>query len=263
MSMLVDSHCHLDYDDFATEGLTEIVGRARSAGVGHFLTISTHLSRFERVKAVADAFPFIFCSVGTHPHHASEMGEVDSTNQDILNMLCYPKAVAIGETGLDYHYTYASKDDQHAVFKRHIEVAGETGLPLIIHTRDAEEDTMRILRDVGQGKVTGVMHCFTGTQWLADQALDIGFYISLSGVITFKKSDDLRAVVKTVPLDRLLVETDSPYLAPMPNRGKRNEPAYVVHTAVTAAALKDTPKSDFIAATTQNFFTLFNKAKPV
>jgi TatD DNase family protein len=262
MTMLVDSHCHLDYPDFATEGLAEIVGRARSAGVGHFLTISTHLSRFDRIKAVAEAFPFIFCSVGTHPHHAGEAGEVDATKTDIIKLTAHPKAVAIGETGLDYHYNHASKEDQHAVFKRHIEAAGETGLPLIIHTRDAEEDTMKILRDVGQGKVRGVMHCFTGTQWLADQALDIGFYISCSGVITFKKSDDLRAVVKTVPLDRLLVETDSPYLAPMPNRGKRNEPSYVVYTAVTAASLKDVPKADFIAATTQNFFTLFNKAKP-
>jgi TatD DNase family protein len=260
MNMLVDSHCHLDFDDFAAEGLAEIVGRARSAGVGHFLTISTHLTRFERIKSVAEAFPFIFCSVGTHPHNAGEAGEVDASKADILRLAAYKKTVAIGETGLDYHYNHASKEDQHAVFARHIEAAAEADLPLIIHSRDAEQDTMRLLRDVGQGKVKGVMHCFTGTQWLADQALDIGFYISFSGVITFKKSDDLRAVVKTVPLDRMLVETDSPYLAPMPNRGKRNEPAFVTHTAVTAAALKDTPKADFAKATTDNFFRLFSRA---
>jgi TatD DNase family protein len=167
----------------------------------------------------------------------------------------------IGETGLDYYYDYAPRDIQQDIFTRHIEAAGETDLPLVIHTRDAEEDTMRLLRDVGQGKVRGVMHCFSGTQWLADQALDIGFDISFSGIITFKKSEDLRAVVRNTPAERILVETDSPYLAPVPKRGKRNEPAFVVHTAKMVAELKNMSMEDLSKTTTENFFRLFNRAE--
>jgi len=261
--MLVDSHCHLDYPDFAEDGVAEIVSRARSAGVGHMLTISTQIAAFDNIRAVADAFPFIHCTVGTHPHHAAEEAERAVSKDALVALTQTPKVAGIGETGLDYYYDYAPRDIQQEIFTRHIEAAGETDLPLVIHTRDAEEDTIRLLRDVGQGKVRGVMHCFSGTQWLADQALDIGFDISFSGIITFKKSDDLRAVVKNTPADRILVETDSPYLAPVPKRGKRNEPAFVVHTARMVAELKNMSMEDLSRTTTENFFRLFNRAERV
>lgn len=259
--MLVDSHCHLDYPDFAEEGVAEIVSRARSAGVGHMLTISTQIAAFDQIRAVADAFPFIHCTVGTHPHHASEEAEMAISKDALVELTKTPKVAGIGETGLDYYYDYAPRDIQQEIFIRHIEAAGETDLPLVIHTRDAEEDTIRLLRDVGQGKVRGVLHCFSGTQWLADQGLDIGFDISFSGIITFKKSEDLRSVVKNTPVERILVETDSPYLAPVPKRGKRNEPAFVVHTAQMVAELKNMSMEDLSKTTTENFFRLFNRAE--
>lgn len=259
--MLIDSHCHLDYPDFAEEGLDAIVDRARKAGVGRMMTICCEIAKFAQVRAVADRYDFIDCSLGTHPHEAAQPDEVKLTTADIVAAAQYPKVVALGETGLDYYYDHSPRDIQQQVFTRHIEAALATDLPLIIHTRDAEENTMRLLRDVGQGRVRGVMHCFSGTQWLCDQALDIGFFISLSGILTFKKSEDLRATAKTVPLDRLLVETDSPYLAPMPYRGKRNEPSYVVETAKVLADLKGVSLEEMTARTTENYFTLFNKAK--
>lgn len=258
--MLIDSHCHLDYDDFATEGLSVVVERARAAGVDRMLTICCEIEKFAPVLAIAELFDFINCSLGTHPHQSNEPAEVVLTTADIVaRSKQSKKIVALGETGLDYYYQYSPHDVQHTVFTHHIEAALETDLPLIIHTRDAEQDTMRLLRDVGQGKVRGVMHCFTGTQWLADQALDIGFYISLSGILTFKKSQELRDIVKTVPMDRLLVETDSPYLAPMPYRGKRNEPSYVVETAKVLADVKGVDYATIAAQTTENFYTLFNR----
>ena len=258
--MLIDSHCHLDYDDFATEGLPVVVERARAAGVDRMLTICCEIEKFAPVLAIAEQFDFINCSLGTHPHQSNEPAEVALTTADIVaRSKQSSKIVALGETGLDYYYQYSPHDVQQAVFTRHIEAALETDLPLIIHTRDAEQDTMRLLRDVGQGKVRGVMHCFTGTQWLADQALDIGFYISLSGILTFKKSQELRDIAKTVPMDRLLVETDSPYLAPMPYRGKRNEPSYVVETAKVLAEVKGVDYATIAAQTTENFYTLFNR----
>lgn len=260
--MLIDSHCHLDDDDFTAEGLTAVVERARAAGVDRMLTICCEIEKFTRIAAIAEQFDFINCSLGTHPHQSNLPDEVNLTTADIVaRSKQSSKIVALGETGLDYYYQYSPHDVQQQVFIRHIEAALETDLPLIIHTRDAEEDTIRLLRDVGQGRVRGVMHCFTGTQWLADQALDIGFYISLSGIITFKKSQDLRDVAKTIPMDRLLVETDSPYLAPMPYRGKRNEPSYVVETAKMLAEVKGVDYETIAVQTTQNFYTLFNRVR--
>lgn len=261
--MLIDSHCHLDFEDFAAEGIAAVVGRARAAGVSRMLTICCEIAKFPKILAIADQFDFIHCSIGTHPHQSNEPEEVKFTTADIVARARQSaKIVALGETGLDYYYDFSPRDVQQQVFTRHIEAALETGLPLIIHTRDAEEDTMRLLRDVGQGKVRGVMHCFTGSQWLADQALDIGFYISLSGILTFKKSQDLRDIAKTVPMDRLLVETDSPYLAPMPYRGKRNEPSYVVETAKVLAEVKGVDDATIAHCTTENFYTLFDRVKP-
>jgi TatD DNase family protein len=259
--MLVDSHCHLDYPDFAAEGLAEIVKRAQAAGVGHFLTICTRIAEFDKVIAVAEQFPFIHCTVGTHPHHAAEESEMNITADEIVPYTKNPKVVGIGETGLDYHYNHSPAAEQQKTFAAHIEASLEANVPLIIHTREADDDTIRLLREVGQGKARGVMHCFSGGQKLAQQSLDLGFYISFSGIITFKKADELREVVKYVPLDRILVETDSPYLAPLPHRGMRNEPAFVAHTAQMAAQLKGITMEEVAAKTTENFFQLFNKIK--
>ena len=259
--MLVDSHCHLDYPDFAQEGVAEIVSRAKSAGVGHFLTICTEIAKFPQVLRVAEQFANMNCTVGTHPHHAADAAEINVSKDQLISLAKHPKVVGIGETGLDYYYNHSPAAEQQRVFTTHVEAALEEDLPLIIHTRDAEEDTIRILRDAGRGQARGVMHCFSGTQKLAEQSLDIGFYISFSGIITFKKADDLRAVAKAVPMERILVETDSPYLAPLPHRGKRNEPSFVVHTAQMLADLKDIPVQEVARQTTKNFFDLFNRAQ--
>ena len=259
--MLVDSHCHLDYEDFAVEGVKEIVARATSAGVGHFLTICTEIAKFPQVLAVADQFTNMHCTVGTHPHHAAEGSEINISRDEIIALTKNPKVIGIGETGLDYYYNHSPSSEQQKCFATHIEAACETDLPLIIHTRDADADTIRIMRNAGGGKARGVMHCFSGGQALADQSLELGFYISFSGIITFKKAEELREVVKHVPMNRILVETDSPYLAPIPHRGKRNEPSFVVHTAQMVAELKGVPVAEIAKHTTENFFTLFNKAR--
>lgn len=260
--MLIDSHCHLDYPDFAEEGVSQIIARAKERGVGKMMTISTQIANFDKVLTVANLSPDVFCTVGTHPHHASEEAEIALSIGQIVELTKNPKVVGIGECGLDYYYDFAKKPDQHQVFANHIEAGLQTDLPLVIHTRDAEEDTIKLLRDVGKGKSRGVIHCFTGTQWLADQSLDIGYYISFSGILTFKKSEELRQVAASVPLDRLLVETDSPYLAPMPYRGKRNEPSYVVHTAEVLAQVKGVSPREIAQITAENYYRLFNKAKP-
>ena len=257
--MLVDSHCHLEYPDFAAEGLAEIVNRARAVGVGQFLTICTRIVEFDKILAVANQFPFIHCTVGTHPHHAEEPAEMNVTKAEIVSYTHNPKVVGIGETGLDYHYNHSPQADQQKVFATHIEAALETDLPLIIHTREADDDTIRLIRDVGGGKARGVMHCFSGGPKLAEQSLELGFYISFSGIITFKKAEEIREALKHVPMDRILVETDSPYLAPVPHRGKRNEPSFVVHTAEMVAQLKGVPVEEVAQKTTDNFFRLFNK----
>ncbi|HYH39557.1 MAG TPA: TatD family hydrolase [Azospirillum sp.] len=256
--MLVDSHCHLDFPDFAEE-LDAVVGRARAAGVGRMVTICTYLTRFERVLAVAERFPDVYCSLGVHPHQAQE--EIAGVSVErLVELAKHPKVIGIGETGLDYYYDMSPRDVQQECFRLHIRAAMETGLPLIIHTRDADADIMRIVREEAAGQpVKGLLHCFSSGREVAEDALDFGFSLSLSGIVTFKKSDDLRAIVKDVPLDRILVETDAPYLAPMPYRGKRNEPAYVAHTAAAVAAVKGVSAEEMARITTDNFFRLFDR----
>ncbi len=258
--MLVDSHCHLDFPEFSAE-LDDVLVRARAAGVGHFLTISTDLAKFPAIRAIAEAHADIHCSIGVHPHEAG--GERLTGPDTLLREAEHEKVVAFGETGLDFYYNHAPRDAQMADFRTHIAAARAARLPLIVHTRDADDDTIAILNEEFEaGAFTGVIHCFTGTRRLAEAALALGFYISVSGIATFKKSDELRAVIKDVPLDRLLVETDAPYLAPQPTRGKRNEPAFIVHTAAMLADLKGVSREELAAATTDNFFRLFTKAQP-
>jgi TatD DNase family protein len=261
MTMLVDSHCHLDFPDYAGD-IEGVVARARAAGVGTCLTIGTELARFAGVRAVAEKFPDIWCSVGVHPHEAEK--ELLTDAGPLLAQTAHPKVVGIGETGLDYYYEHSPRAPQIANFRVHIDAARQAGLPLIVHTRDADDDTIRVLEEeMGKGWFPGLIHCFTGTQRLADAALALGFNISVSGIATFKNSAPLRDVLKTVPLDRLLVETDAPFLAPVPHRGKTNEPAFVVHTARMLAELKGVDENELAAATTENFFRLFTKvARP-
>ncbi len=255
---LVDSHCHLDFPDFAAE-LDAVVARAREAGVGRMLTICTRLSKFDEVLGVAERFERMFCSVGVHPHEAAH--EPDIALDRIVTLAKHPKVVGIGEAGLDYYYDKSPHDKQQEVFRLHIEAARQSGLPLIVHSRDADEDTVALLREGAEkGGLKGVIHCFTATQYLADAALEMGFFISLSGIVTFKNAEALRAVAKTVPLDRLLVETDAPYLAPMPMRGKRNEPSFVRHTATYVADMLGIPFDELAGRTTANFNRLFDKA---
>jgi len=255
--MLVDSHCHLDFPDYA-DGVEAVVARARAAGVGVCLSIGTELHRFPAVRAMAEKFPDVWCSVGVHPHEAEKEPLADCA--PLLAEVDHPKVAGIGETGLDYYYEHAPRAAQAENFRAHIAAGRQAKLPVIVHTRDADDDTIAILEDeMGKGAFTGLIHCFTGTQRLADAALKLGFYISVSGIATFKNSGALRDVIKTVPLDRLLVETDAPFLAPMPHRGKTNEPAFVVHTARMLAELKGVSESELAAATTENFFRLFTK----
>ncbi|HEX3672699.1 MAG TPA: TatD family hydrolase [Rhizomicrobium sp.] len=257
--MLVDSHCHLDFPEFAPE-LDAVVARAREAGVGTCVSIGTTLEKFPQVRAIAERFPDVWCSVGIHPHEAET--ELLSDAVPLIALAQHPRVVGIGETGLDFYYNHSPREPQIANFRAHIAAARELKLPLIVHTRDADDDTIAVLEDeMGKGAFTGLIHCFTGTQMLAGAALEMGFCISVSGIATFKKSEELRAVLKTVPLDRLLVETDAPYLAPMPYRGKRNEPSFVVNTAAMLAELKGVSADELAHATTDNFFRLFSKAK--
>jgi TatD DNase family protein len=253
--MLVDSHCHLDFPEFAPE-IGAVVARAHDAGVGVCVSIGTKLSGFDRVRAIADEFPSVYCSVGIHPHEAEKEPLADCG--PLLERALHRKVVGIGETGLDYYYEHSPRQAQVANFRAHIEAARATGLPLIVHTRDAEDETVAILREeMGKGAFTGLIHCFTGTRYLAEAALELGFFVSVSGIATFKKSEELRSVLREIPLDRLLVETDAPYLAPVPHRGKRNEPAFVTHTAAMLAELKGVTRDTIEQATTDNFFNLF------
>ncbi|MEK9671481.1 MAG: TatD family hydrolase [Rhodospirillaceae bacterium] len=259
-ALLVDSHCHLDFPDFGDE-LDDVVDRAGAAGIGHMVTISTHLSRFERVLGVAERFNNIFCTVGIHPHQAASEPETDA--ETLVAMAKHPKVVGIGETGLDFYYERSPRDVQERQFRAHIDAARESGLPLIVHTRDADDDTIRVMRESHDqdGPFPGLIHCFSAGQEVADAALDMGLYISISGIVTFKNAEALRETVKQVALDRLLVETDSPFLAPIPNRGKRNEPAFTAHTAAKVAEIRDMAFDDLARATTDNFFSLFTKAR--
>jgi TatD DNase family protein len=253
--MLIDSHCHLDYPVLA-DNREGVLTRAREAGVVRMVNISTSMHDFDAVRTTAESVEDVFCTFGIHPHHVHEEGQEVST-EDILKITHHPKVVGIGETGLDFYYNKAPADIQEQSFRRHIRAAQTSKLPLIIHSRDAEEDTIRILKD--EGDVTGVMHCFSSGRYLAEEALKIGFYISLSGILTFKKSQELRDIVRDVPLDRLLVETDSPYLAPEPYRGKPCEPSFVAKTAQILADIKGVSFEDISRYTTENFFRLFNK----
>lgn len=256
--MLVDSHCHLDFDVF-DEDRAETIRRARDAGVGTLVTICTRVTRFDEIRAIAEADDDIWCSVGIHPHQAEEEPVVSV--EDLVDRARHPKVVGIGETGLDYYYDNSPRDLQQSSFRTHIAAARETGLPLIVHTRDADDDMADILEDeMGKGAFTGVLHCFSSGPALAERALAIGFYISLSGIVTFRNAEDLRNIVLDVPVDRILVETDSPFLAPIPNRGKRNEPSFVVHTAARVAELKNLNNEELSNISTENFFRLFNKS---
>jgi TatD DNase family protein len=257
--MLVDSHCHLDYLDAEGE-LDAVVARARAAGVGTLVTICTKLSQFQAVRAIAERFEDVYCSVGVHPHDAAEEGVSDPKR--LVALAAHHRVVGIGETGLDYYYEHSPRPRQQASFRAHIQAARQTGLPLIVHSRDADADTIEILRQEHMaGAYPGVIHCFTAGPELAAAALDLGLYISLAGIVTFKNAQALRDIVGEVPLDRLLVETDSPYLAPVPHRGKPNEPAYVVHVAKMLAELKGVGTGDLTRATTDNFHRLFTKAR--
>lgn len=257
--MLVDSHCHLDFPDYAGQ-VDHVVARAADAGVRVCLSIGTELKRVPGVKSVAERFPNVWCSVGVHPHE-SEKEQLDD-EAALIAETGHPKVVGIGETGLDYYYEHSPRGPQQKNFRAHIAAARKTGLPVIVHTRDADDDTIEILGDeMAKGGFTGLIHCFTGTQKLADAALELGLYISVSGIATFKNSRSLRDVIATVPLDRLLVETDAPFLAPVPHRGKINEPAYVVHTARMLAELKGVPEDVLAKTTTENFFRLFSKVQ--
>jgi TatD DNase family protein len=256
-AMLVDSHCHLDFPDFAAER-DAVVSRARAAGVGTMLTISTRLDEFENVRAIAESDPAIWCSVGAHPHEAADHAAL--LPEQLAALAAHPKVVGIGETGLDFHYDLSPRNIQERVFRAHIAASRATGLPLIIHAREADDQVAGLLKE--EHPQPGVMHCFSSGRSLAEAALRLGFYISISGIVTFKNADDLRAIVRDVPLDRLLVETDSPYLAPVPYRGKRNEPAFVTATAAAVAKLKGIEPEALAEATTANFFRLFAKATP-
>jgi TatD DNase family protein len=258
--MLVDSHCHLEFPDFAPEQ-EAVIDRARAAGVGHMLTISTRVRRFAEIARIAESHADISCSLGTHPHSAEE--EQDVTVADLVELARHPKVIGIGETGLDYYYDNSPRDLQQAAFRRHIQAALQLDLPLIVHTRDADEDTIRIMREEGAGSgLSGVIHCFSSSRQLADEALEFGFHISFSGIVTFKKSAELREIAQTVPLDRMLVETDAPFLAPTPKRGQRNEPSYVTHTARVLAELHAMDEAALAECTTENFFELFRRAYP-
>jgi TatD DNase family protein len=256
---LVDSHCHLDFPDFETE-LPEVIARAHAAGVSRMVTICTRLRHLPRVQAIAEAHSGVFFAAGTHPMSAAEEPLVSM--DELVALTRHPKCVGIGETGLDYHYTADSKAIQHTSLRLHIEAAQDTGLPLIIHARDADEDMAAILTHHFKiAPYPCVMHCFSSGEGLARAALDLGFYLSMSGIAAFPKSTDLRAIFAAAPVDRILLETDSPYLAPPPHRGRRNEPAYTAFTAKAGAAIYGMTEAEFAAQTTANFDRLFTRAK--
>ncbi|MEM8876967.1 MAG: TatD family hydrolase [Pseudomonadota bacterium] len=257
--MLIDSHCHLDFPDFDGER-DEVLDRARARGVGGFVTINTRVRQFDKIRSIADTYADVCCSVGTHPHNAAE--EDDLPIDDILEHANHAKVVAIGEAGLDYHYDRSPRDAQARGFRKHIEAARRTGLPLVIHSRDAEDDTASILQEeMERGRFTAVLHCFSSAPKLAHAGIALGLYVSFSGILTFKRSEELRALAADLPGDRILVETDAPYLAPMPNRGKRNEPAFVADTARELAACRGVSEEEIAERTTANFHALFTRAR--
>ncbi len=259
--MLVDSHCHLDFPDF-DEDRDAVVERAHVAGVDTMVTISTRVTKFAGLKAITERYARIYCSIGTHPHNAAD--EPDVTADDLARIADDPAVVAIGEAGLDYHYDNSPREAQRQGFLRHIAAARMTQLPLVIHAREADADVAEILtEEMGKGAFPAILHCFSSGRDLALTGVALGLHVSFSGILTFKRSEDLRAIAAEIPLDRLLVETDAPYLAPPPHRGRRNEPSYVVETAKVLAAAKGISYAALAAATSDNFFKLFNKvARP-
>jgi len=255
--MLVDSHCHLDFPDFADD-LDGIVARAAAADIGRILTISTRVRRLGALLAIAEKYPDVYCSVGTHPHQADEEDGISAG--ELVELAKHPKVVAFGEAGLDYFYQHSSREAQERGFRAHIAAARKTGLPLVIHSREADEDCERILvEEMASGPFRAVLHCYTGGRKLAMKAIELGLSISFTGILTFKKSDALRALAAELPADRIMVETDAPYLAPGKFRGKRNEPAYVVQVAQVLAEARGVSLEEISRQTTENFFRLFSK----
>jgi len=257
MSLIVDSHCHLDYDGLSDQ-LPGVLARAEEQGVGLMLSISSRVKNFPRLLALAEANENVFCTVGTHPHNAHE--ELDVTVADLVRLSNHSKVVGLGEAGLDYHYDLSPRAAQMQGFKNHIAAARETGLPLVIHTRMAEEDTARVLEDeMARGPFKAVLHCFTSQQWLAEKGVELGLTVSFSGILTYKNAEDIRATAKALPVDHILVETDAPFLAPVPFRGKDNEPSYVVKTLEQLAAVRGLSRDEMAFLTSANFFRLFDK----
>jgi TatD DNase family protein len=258
---VIDSHCHLDFSGLV-EDLAEVIARAEAAGVRLMLSICTRVRKFDQILAIAERHSHVFCTVGTHPHNAAE--EPDVTAEELVAFARNPKVVGIGEAGLDYHYDRSPRDQQAKSFRIHIEAARESGLPLVIHSREAEADTAAILEEeMGKGAFKPLLHCFSSKAELAERGLKLGAFVSFSGILTYKNAEDIRNVARQVPLDRLLVETDAPYLAPVPFRGKTNEPAFVVKTLEKLAQVKNVTPTDMAAMTSRNFFTLFDKvARP-
>jgi TatD DNase family protein len=263
--MWIDSHCHLNHERLKEIGSPEeIVQNAAKMGVSNMLTICCRIAdEFPAVLSVAQKFPNVWCSIGSHPHDAGKPDEKAVTQDQLVKLAkSDPKIIAIGESGLDYFYNHSPKEDQQESFRKHIRACIETNLPLIVHARDADEDIIKILKEEGAGTdLTGVMHCFSSGPKMAEEALEIGFYISFSGILTFKHAEELRYIARNIPMDRILVETDAPYLAPVPHRGETNQPAYMPHTGAALAEVKGVGVEDIAVQTTKNFFNLFNKAK--
>jgi TatD DNase family protein len=256
--MLVDSHCHLDFEGLAGQ-LPDVLARAKAAGVSRMVTISTRVRKAEVYRGLAEAHPEIYFTVGTHPHQAGE--EPDIPADEIVALSRHPRCVGIGEAGLDYHYDNAPRDVQARVFRTHIAAARESGLPLVIHARAADDDVARILtEEMARGAFTAVLHCFSSGRRLAEVGVELGLFVSFSGILTFRRSEELRAIAAAVPRERLLVETDAPFLAPEPHRGRPNEPAYVAETARVLARTLDMEPDDLARLTTANFYRLFAKA---
>lgn len=259
--MIVDSHCHLNFPDFV-EDFDAVLARAAEAGVGVMQTICTRMSEFPAVHAIAERNENIYCSVGVHPNNVHEAELV--TVEELVVAVANSKVIGLGETGLDYYYERSEREAQKESFRRHIEASRQTGLPVIVHTRDAEEDTVAILQEeTAKGSFPFLIHCFTSSQWLAEESIKLGGYVSLSGILTFKNAKEIQESARNLPLDRLLIETDAPYLAPVPMRGKRNEPAFTRHVCEYLAQLKGVSAEECARQTTENFFRLFTKAQRV
>lgn len=255
---VVDSHCHLDFEGME-EQLPAVLRRAAEAGVDRMVSISSRVRKFDNLLRIANENTNVFCTVGTHPHNAHE--ELDVTSDNLVELAEAKKCVGIGEVGLDYHYDLSPRAAQAQGFRVHIDAARRTGLPLVIHSREAEDDTILILQEeMAEGKFTPLLHCFTSHRRLADAAVAMGGYVSFSGILTYKSAEDIRQTAAALPLDRIIVETDSPYLAPLPYRGKSNEPAFVVKTLETLAKVRNLPVDEMARVTTENFFRLFSKA---